>query len=182
MSCLCCALLCLLGLTSGRAESRTQERDLESKLPAAVKNTFRARFPAAKIEKLDVEEENGVTVYDLEFQDGTVEKEADITAEGTLLEVTVVIDEKDVPEAAMKPIRKAAEGAKMKRIERIEIRCEVKNGKTNTLPKAVTHYAVELSKGNNTAEIVVAPDGKVIEPANWDSGREKSKSGGKTSR
>jgi hypothetical protein len=166
-------LLVLVGLALAPATGLAQGQDLEAKLPAPVKKTFRAKFPKAEIEKLDVEEEGGVTVYDLEFRDGTTEKETDIAADGTMLEFTVVIDAKDVPEAAMGPIRKAAEGATMKRIERIEISYETKDGKTIKLPKTVTHYAVELSKGTQSAEIVVAPDGKVIEPARWDGGKEE---------
>jgi hypothetical protein len=76
----------------------------------------------------------------------------------------------------MKPIRKAAEGATMKRIERIEISYKTKGGKVVKLPKPVTHYAVEMSKGGRNAEIVVAPDGEVIEPARWSSDPEKKKS------
>jgi hypothetical protein len=182
---LCWLRLGLAGLVScalAPATSRAQEKNLEAKLPAAVKKTFRAKFAKAEIEKLDVEEENGVTVYDLEFRDGTTEKETDITADGTMLEFTVVIDAKDVPEQAMKPIRKAAEGATMKRIERIEISYETKDAKTIKLPKSVMRYAVELSKGRESAEIVVARDGKVIEPARWGGDRERKKSGGKAGR
>ena len=155
-----------------------QEKDLEAKLPAPVKKTFRDKFPRAQIEKLDVEEEGGVTVYDLEFRDGTTEKETDITADGTMLEFTVVIEAKDVPEAAMKPIRKAADGATMKRIERIKISYKTKDGKAIKLPKPVTHYAVEMSKGTRNTEIVVASNGEVIEPARWGGDQEKKKSAG----
>ena len=35
------------------------------------------------------------------------------------------------------------------------------------LPKPVTHYAVEMSKGGREAEIVVAADGKVVHAARW---------------
>jgi hypothetical protein len=86
-----------------------------------------------------------------------------------------VIEAKDVPEAAMKPIRKAAEGATMRRIERIEISYKTKDGEAIKLPKPVTHYAVEMSKGTRTAEIVVAPGGDVIEPARWSNDQEKKK-------
>ena len=55
------------------------------RLPDSVARAFRSTFPKAEISKLDVDEENGVTVYDLEFTDGTIEKEADITADGTML-------------------------------------------------------------------------------------------------
>jgi hypothetical protein len=177
-----CTLLGLVGLIGSAlapAPCGAQEKDLEAKLPAPVKKTFRDKFPKAAIEKVDSEDENGVTVYDLEFRDGTTEKETDITADGTMLEFTVVIDADDVPEAAMTPIRKAAEGATMKRIERIEISHETKDGKTIKLPKTVTHYAVEMTKGARSAEIVVAADGKVVEPARWGGGKQEKEAEGK---
>jgi uncharacterized membrane protein YkoI len=145
----------------------------DAKLPPAVKKTFEAKFPNAEIEKVESEEEGGVTVYDIEFKDGSVEKETDITAAGIMLEFTIVIEAKDVPAAAMAPIRKAAEGATMKRIERVEISFETKDGKTLKLPRPVTHYAVELTKGGKTAEIVVTADGQVVEPAKFDGEKDR---------
>jgi hypothetical protein len=146
------------------------------KLPDPVAKTFQAAFPKAEILKVDAEEENGVTVYDLEFKDGTTEKETDITADGTMLEFTVVIQAKEVPAAAMKAVRAAAKGAKIGRIERVEINYKTKDGKAVKLDKPVTHYAVEIVKGDKTSptrsgaagEIVVAPDGTVVEPAGLD--------------
>ena len=123
------------------------------KLPDPVTKTFKATFPKAQITKLDVDEENGVTVYDIEFKDGAVEKETDITADGTMLEFTVVIPAKEVPAAAMKAVRAAAKGAKIGRIERVEI---VKGDKTSP------------TRSGAAGEIVVAPDGAVIEPAGLD--------------
>jgi hypothetical protein len=132
-------------------------------LPDAVVKTFQATFPQAQITKLDVDEENGVTVYDIEFKDGAVEKETDITTDGTMLEFTVMIPAKEVPAAAMKSVRVAAKGGKIGRIERIEISYETKDGKAIKLGKPMTHYAVELVKGDKTSEIVVAPDDAVVE-------------------
>jgi uncharacterized membrane protein YkoI len=163
------ATLCGLVLlpTTGRA----QKAAADTKLPNAVKKTFEGKFPKAEIHKVDVEEEGGVTVYDLEFKDGATEKETDITADGVMLEFTVVIDAKAVPTSAMAPIQKAAAGATMKRVERIEISYETKGGKTIKLPKPVTHFAVELKKGEQEAEIVVDADGKVIEEAKFSGGK-----------
>ncbi len=139
------------------------------KLPDSVVKTFRATFPKAQITKLDVDEENGVTVYDIEFKDGAVEKETDITADGVMLEFTVVIPAKEVPAPAMKAVRAAAKGGKIGRIERVEISYETKDGKAIKLDKPVTHYAVEIGKGDQTSEVVVAPDGtRVVEPARLD--------------
>ena len=154
-----------LAVTAGRAEPKTREK---IDLPEPVQKTFKAKFPKAEIEKVEVEEEDGVTVYDIEFTEGDVEKETDITADGIMLEFTIVIDAKSVPAPAMKVIEKVAEGAKMKRIERVEISYETKDGKAVKLPKPVTRYAVEMTKGDKTAEIVVDPDGKVVESPQWE--------------
>jgi uncharacterized membrane protein YkoI len=143
--------------------SRAQKPATDVKLPEVVKKTFDAAFPKAEIQKIDVEEEGGVTVYDVEFKQGSVEKETDIAADGTMLEVTVVIDAKSVPAAALKPIQAAAVGATMTRVEEIKISHETKDGKVVKLPSTLTRYAVELKKGDQTAEIVVDPDGKVLE-------------------
>jgi hypothetical protein len=139
----------------------------ESKLPDPVKKTFAAKFPKGEIFKVEAEDENDVTVYDLEFRDGGVEKETDITADGTMLEFTVVVDAKAVPKAAMKTIQGAAEGATINRIERVEISYDTRNGKVIKRPKPVVHYEVELAKGKRTAEIVVTPDGRVLQPPKW---------------
>jgi hypothetical protein len=142
-------------------------------LPDLVAKTFRATFPKGEIAKVDVEEEDGVTVYDLEFKEGKTEKETDITTDGTMLEFTVVVRAKDVPPAAMKTVRKAAEGAKIQRIERVEIRYETQDGKAVKLAKPITHYAVEIAKGDESTEIVVDPDGIVVEPAKWGGAKEE---------
>jgi hypothetical protein len=157
----------LLGLALTPSPGRAQSATTEDKLPTPVRKTFRTQFPNAVIEKLEVEVEGGVTVYDFEFKDGTIEKETDITAEGVMLEFTVVIDAKAVPAAAMQAIRKGAGGATLKRIEQIEISYETKDGKIIKLPRPVTQYAVELEKGDQSAEIVVTPEGKVIEEPKW---------------
>lgn len=47
--------------------------------------TFKATFPNAEIIKVDVDAEDGIAVYDLEFKDGAAEKETDITADFTIL-------------------------------------------------------------------------------------------------
>lgn len=71
----------------------------------------------------------------------------------------------------MQSIREAAQGAKIGRIEQVEISYETKNGKVIKLPKPLRRYEVELSKGGQTAEVVVDADGTVVEPAKWSEGR-----------
>jgi len=146
---------------------------LDTALPDSVTKTFKATFPKAEIMKVDVDVENGVAVYDLEFKDGATEKETDITADGSMLEFTIVVEAEDVPAAAMKTVRRAAEGAAIGRIEYIEISYEIKDGRIVKLPETLINYAVEITRDGKTTEIVVNTDGTVVEPARWDDAGEE---------
>lgn len=131
-------------------------------LPAAVARAFKEAFPQGEIQKLDVDEENGVTVYDFEFKNGALEQETDIAADGTVLEVTLVVDAKAVPAAAMRAIKKAAVSARIIHIEKIDIRYETKEGKALKLARPVTHFAAEIARGGKTSEIVVTAEGAPV--------------------
>ncbi len=136
-------------------------------LPEPVANTFKALFPNGTIVKLTEEPEDGVMVYDFEFKAGGREKETDIAADGTMMESTLVVVASAVPAQAMKAIKKAARGAKLARLEWIEARYETKDGKVIMLPGPVIKYAAEMVRRNQTAEVIVAPDGSVIESPTW---------------
>src|SRR5262249_19222065 len=98
-----------LVLVAGSVRSAPFPQD---KLPEPVATTFKTMFPNGTIDKLDAEEEDGVMVYDFEFHAGDKEKEADIAADGTMMESTLVITQKDIPAVPMKAILAAAKGAK----------------------------------------------------------------------
>ncbi len=137
------------------------------KAPDAVEATFQSRFPGAEVHFIDVEEEFGVMVYDFEFKHGELEKETDISADGTLLDSTLVIDPEVVPAAAMKTIRATAKGGRLGRTERIEIGFELDEGKVVALPAPVTNYACEMTRGGKKAEVIVDPQGAIVEAPKW---------------
>jgi Putative beta-lactamase-inhibitor-like, PepSY-like len=148
---------------------RTKETTVsETTLPEKVRKTFVDKFPNAAINKVDEGKEGGVNVWDIEFREGRTHKETDIAEDGTMLEYTVFVPKKSVPKAAMKQMEAAAQDAKMGRVERIEVTYETKDGKVLKLEKPHTKYAVELTKGDKMAEIVVDPNGKIIEERKWE--------------
>lgn len=164
-----CASFLLVGLLSCATLAPAADTSAtEAGLPPAVAKTFRSRFPRVKVTKLEAEKENGVKVYDFEFTNRAVDMEADIAADGTLLEITVVVGPGAVPPAAMDAIREATADGTIKRIERVHVDYETKDGKAVKLAAPMTKYAVEIARGDRMAEIMVAPDGMVIEPARWD--------------
>jgi len=158
-----------------RAEETTVS---ETKLPEKVRATFVGKFPNAVINKIESEKEGGVTVWDIEFRDAKTHKETDIAEDGTMLEYTVHVTKKTFPKKAMKVVEAEAkkQEAAMGTMERIEVSYETKDGKVVKLDKPQTRYAVELSKKDQTSEIVVDANGKVIEEPKWEAKEKEKKS------
>jgi uncharacterized membrane protein YkoI len=155
-----------------------QEKKAEAKivLPEAVAKAVGVTFPNAEIDTMDVEQEAGITLYDIELKGG--HGEIEVAEDGTVMEVTTFVGMADVPAAAAAVIQKAASGAVIKQIEKAMTRAEIKKeGKIGHIVKVENPsfvYEVELVKGEKTGEIQVAPDGKIVEPLKWDgSGGEK---------
>ncbi len=155
-----------VGLAFVAAVGRSDAVDPD-KLPAPVASTFKAMFPLATIQKLSATEENGTTVYDFEFRSGERDMEADIVAEGTMIESTLVITASTIPAPAMKSIRKAARGGTLGRLEWIHTLYDVREGKAVALRVPMVKYAAEMARKDRTAEVIVGADGTVLEAPEW---------------
>jgi len=96
------------------------------------------------------------------------------------MDIATIIALKDVPKAAADAIQKAAEGGTIKQLEKSEVRAEIKKeGEKGTIVKLATPkyvYEAEIIKGNQTGEIQVDPDGKIVEALKWSTKGEKEKS------
>ena len=170
-------LAMLTGCTKQEAEEQGEKEEVI--LPAAVEKAVKANFPDAQIGFIEVSEEAGITLYDIEFKDD--KGEIEVTADGTVLDVVTIIAMEDLPQAAAEAIQKAAEGATIRRLEKSEIRAEIKEegaeGKIVKLDSPRYVYEAELVKDSQTGEIEVDAEGKIIEPLKWDtkSSEEKDK-------
>jgi hypothetical protein len=137
-----------------------QSAQHETQLPAAVKQAVQQNKPGAEIDKLEVETESGITLYDIEFK--AAQGEIEVAEDGTVMDVTIIVDEKEVPAPAVAAIKTAAAGQAVKQFEKSEVRAEiVKDGGKGRISKLSTPkyvYEAELTKG----EVEVTPDGKVI--------------------
>jgi hypothetical protein len=137
-------------------------------LPPAVSQAFQARFPQGKVTDSESEVTDGVTVYYVEFTDGSVEKMATISASGIVMDVGTPVSSSSVPAAAMNAIKKAAAGAKIGQIMRIDITHDAENGVVTKLPTPDTEYTAELTSGKKTGEVTVGSDGTVVDPVSWE--------------
>ena len=133
----------------------------KSRLPAAVIKAIDENKPGAEIDKVDIEHEEGVTFYDMEFKGN--HGEMDVLEDGTVLDVATLIEMKDLPEPVAAVIRKASTGTTIKQLTKSEVRARIEKtggkGKVARLAPSEYVYEAELAKGG---EIEVAADGKII--------------------
>ena len=142
----------------------------EIELPAAVSNAINTHVPGAEIDKVEVAEEAGITLYDIEFK--AERGEIEVTEDGTVIDVVTIITMEGLPEAAAKAIQDAIEDATILRLEKSEIYSEINTkDEKGTVVKLNTHrfvYEAELEKDGQTGEIEVDADGNITEPIKWD--------------
>jgi hypothetical protein len=101
--------------------------------------------------------------YWAEFEKGALGGEITVAPDGALVQVSALVEPKDVPEAALAAILKAAEGAQITEIDRDEVHAEPKDNTFTPLDKARTAYWAAFKKGDLGGEVTVAPDGTVAE-------------------
>ncbi len=151
-------------------EAEEAEEGEEVELPEAVEAVVDEYVPGADIDFVEVAEEEGITLYDIEFKDERGEIE--VTADGTIIDIVTIITMEELPEAAAAAIKKAAEGATILRLEKSEIHSEIKKeGEQGVVVKLDTHrfeYEAELEKDGQTGEITVDAEGNAVEPLKWD--------------
>lgn len=154
--------------TQEKGEPEAAKPEIE--LPAAVLEAIKANVPDAEIDSVEVAEEHGITLYDIEFKEDRGEIE--VAEDGTVINVVTIITMEELPEAAAQAIQKAAEGITIKRLEKSEIRSEIKmedeKGIIVKLDSPRYVYEAELVKDGQTGEITVDADGNIVEPLKWD--------------
>lgn len=163
----------------GAAQERGEAEEIA--LPAAVAETVLKHRPRATIAKMTVEELDGIKLYDLEFDED--EGEMEVAEDGTIIDISTVVELEELPAAAAEAIRGAAAGAEIVWLERSEVRAEilVEGGKTRIVPLASFKYVyeAELVKGKQTGEVEVGADGEIIEGVKWDGESGEGKGQGK---
>ena len=166
------ALILALTMSTGCTQKESQEaaEKEEMELPAPVSEVVKEYFPNAQIDKVEVAEEYGITLYDIEFK--ADQGEIEVAKDGTILDVVTIIKMEDLPKGAAEAIQKAAEGITILRLEKSEIHSVIKEedgkGKLVKLDSFRYVYEAELEKDGQTGEIEVDADGNITEPLKWD--------------
>jgi len=150
------------GLVLAVAVSQAEDKVDPDKIPKAVMDSLKAKFPKPEITKCTKEKEGGAVVYDIEFKQDGRKCEADIKEDGTMLNFEKEIALKDLPEAVTKAVEKKYPKSTLK--EAMEV-TEIKDKK-----EVMDGYEITLETADKkSVEVVVSPDGKIKE----DSGEKK---------
>ena len=68
------------------ATSCSDNKISEDKVPAAVVNSFKAKYPAATDTKWITEKKDGKLIYEAQFKEGSEETEAEFSEDGTFIQ------------------------------------------------------------------------------------------------
>ena len=160
-------LLCFAFGCKQREEKASVETkavaDLQlNKVPKAVMNALKAKFPKAEIDKWTEEKEGDIVIYDIEFKQEGWKFEADIKEDGAIHNWEKAIEIKNLPEAVRKAVEMKYPKSTIKEIMEITA---VIDGKD-----ALEGYEIILETADmKEVEVTVAPDGKIVD----DSGEKK---------
>lgn len=152
-NCKCCVGLIVLGLafllTSG-VGAQDAKADL-SKVPAAVKDAVKAKFPKAKVSAVSSSKDGDKTVYEISLKENEKNIDVSLSAEGKILVIEREIEYKDLPKAVASAFDSKYPKAKFKRIEEL------------TKDDKVTAYeAIIVTTDNKTLEVEFEPSGKFV--------------------
>jgi uncharacterized membrane protein YkoI len=124
----------------------------EHELPLAVLESFNEAFPhAADVAFEEESNEEGETVYAVEFTNQGVETEASYSADGTLLKLEEEIQPSELPEAVTEAIMQAYPDAIILEAEKIV-----------AADGSISGYEVEIEDDDVELEIHLDPNGLIL--------------------
>jgi hypothetical protein len=147
--------LAALVLVATVSRAQDQAKDVD-KIPKAVMDALKSKFPKPEIVKWTKETEGGVVIYDIEFKQDGRACEADIKEDGTYINYEKAVAAKDLPAAVTKAVEAKFPKATLKEImEETEVK-----GKDE---KVVAYEIVLVTAEKKNVEIKVGLDGKILE-------------------
>ena len=116
------------------------------KVPAAVKEAFAKKFPAATDVKYQMEKKD----YEVSFKDNGVGMSANFNSKGEWLETETVMIESDLPKEVLTSVATNFVGYMISAIVKIDG------------PDKVVNYEMNLKKGNTGYEVKFSPKGDIL--------------------
>jgi uncharacterized membrane protein YkoI len=121
------------------------------KVPKAVLDAVKAKFPDVKLSEASKEKEGGKTIYELAFTYKDYKYEVELEEDGTFVAIDKKIEAKELPKEVLKALEEKYPKATYKIIEEV-----TKNDK-------IAYYEVELVTADKKGiEVEIDASGKIL--------------------
>jgi uncharacterized membrane protein YkoI len=120
------------------------------KLPKAIKEAVKAKFPGATLVKASKENEDGKTIYEVNLKYKGHTLDVSLSPDGKILEIEKTIAAKDLPKAVTAALEAKYPKATIKKAE------EISKGE-----KVSAYEVLLVTAGKKTMEVVIDPSGKI---------------------
>ena len=140
----------VLGLLAAVALRADEEKIDLDKVPKAVIDAVKKKFPDAKLTGASKEKEDGKEIFEIEFTYKDHKYEAELKPDGTFIAIDKQLEFKELPEPVAKTLKEKYPNAKYDMIEEV-----TKNDK-------IAEYEIELTTADKKKiEVIIDPSGKV---------------------
>ncbi len=141
-------------LLVGTGVRADEEKVALDKVPKAVMESFKKRFPKAQPVEAAKETENGKVMYEVTFKDNGKNVDVSFTEDGKLTLIEKEIDRKSLPKAVAEALEKKYPKATYKIVEEV---IKVTDGK-----ETLDYYETLLETADKKqVEVEIAPDGTI---------------------
>jgi uncharacterized membrane protein YkoI len=150
------AAFVVLGLLAGYIGVRADEEKVPlDKVPKAVLDAVKKRFPDADVKSAEKETEDGKTVYEIAVKNKGQTIEVTLTPDGEITEIEKQIEDKDLPKVITEALDSKYAKATLKMIEEV---IKVKDGK-----EKLEYYEILLvTSDDKKLEVSISPEGKIL--------------------
>jgi Putative beta-lactamase-inhibitor-like, PepSY-like len=146
-------LTALVLFTTSSAQADDEKLPLD-KVPSAVKESVKKRFPNAEIVGAAKETENGKVTFELNLKDQGQNIDVIVTSEGTIETIEKEIAAKDLPKVVADAVATKYPKATYKKYEQV---FKIKDGK-----ETLEYYEVVINTGDKKdLEVEITPEGKI---------------------
>jgi uncharacterized membrane protein YkoI len=121
------------------------------KMPKAVIDAVKKKFPDAKITETSKEKEDGKTIYEVAFTFKDYKYEVECEEDGTIIAIDKQIEAKELPKDVAKALEEKYPKATYKLIEEV------------TKKEKIAYYEVDLvTADKKEVEVEIDPSGKIL--------------------
>ena len=151
----CGLTVVVLSLVGVFALSADEEKVPLDKVPKAVIDAVKKRFPNAEMTGAEKETEDGKTNYEIAIKDNGTKIDVEVTADGVITEIEKTMNVSDLTKAVTETLNGKYPGSTLKKAEQI---FKVAEGK-----ETLEHYEVVLvTPDKKKFEVCVSPEGKIV--------------------